>query len=348
MKQPLTTSLLAAATLLLVAATSLVACTSQPSASPREAVKVRTVAAARSEGAATRRYAGTIEEISGTVASFETGGHVTAVYADAGDRVAAGERLAAIDDAELSNLHAAALATLEQAADARRRYGELHRQGTLPDIQWQEVETKHKQAEAAERVARDRLDDCVLRAPVGGYVAERMADAGSNVAPGQPVFRIVDIRRVRVKIAVPESEISAFRTGQPLRFSVAALGGSLHEARVTEKGVTADPLSHTYLVKAELDNPGGRLLPGMVCDVVAESGAAPGSIVVPVRAVQPDIDGKKFVWLDVKGRATRRAVATGRLVEGGVEVTSGLQAGERVVVEGAQKISEGMNIAPAP
>lgn len=309
---------------------------------PPVAVKVITIGSASYDNA--REYVGTVEEKNATVLSFEVAGNITAVKADEGDHVKQGQLLAVINPATLNNTHRAALATLNQARDAYRRMKNLHAQGTVSDIKWVEVETKLHQAEAAERIAREQLGHTTLRAPASGVIASRDVQRGSNVLPGQQVMKLVDVSTVYVKVSVPENEITSIQIGRRAAFRVAALGNTEFYGTVKEKGVTANPLSHTYDVKIQLSNPGGRLMPGMVCSVRMQQQAASGQVVVPAGCVQLDTDNSRFVWIVQNGKAVRRSIVTGDFEGDGVVVLSGLAPGESLIVAGQQKVSDGMKV----
>ena len=335
----------------LVGAALLAACGSEKK--PQEAettVPVRVLVVNPVAGVASDTYVGTVEEKSGTMLSFEVAGSIRTLSVDAGQKVHRGQVLAVLDETTLKQAYEAARATLKQAEDAARRFEPLHAQGTITDLQWVEVQTKLDQAKAAEGIARKQLAHCVLRAPFSGVVSSRSADPGMTVLPGQPVMKLVTIDHVQVKISVPEKEIPQIRTGQEARFTVPALGGAAFGGKVTEKGIAANPLSHTYEVKISLPNPQGQLLPGMVCSVsLDEREAGTTQLVIPASAVQLDTDGRRFVWIVKDGTASCRFIEAGRLTgEDSVVISSGLKPGDRVITSGAQKVSDGMKVKVQP
>ena len=170
-----------------------------------------------------------------------------------------------------------------------------------------------------------------------------MVEAGENVQPGQPVFSLLRIETVNVKIAVPENEVATLGD-QAAMIKVAALGGQCFEGKVTEKGIVANPISHTYEAKIRLENPSGALLPGMVCDVRLSGEESVPAIALPNNAVLIANDGGRFVWKIVDGEAKATPVRTGDLTEQGLFILEGLNEGDIVVIGGYQKISEGMRV----
>ena len=164
--------------------------------------------------------------------------------------------------------------------------------------------------------------------------------------PSQAVVTLLDISTVKVKVSIPEAEMSRLSSRTPSTISVAAANAQVSGGYI-EKGVQADALTHTYDVRIRVQNNAHRLLPGMVADVTFHTGSGEGgpAITLPVTSVQKNAGGTLFVWtVDQARTAHRTPVETGRTIGNRVVVTSGLQAGQRVVVEGYQKLSEGNQV----
>lgn len=310
----------------------------------KEGITVRVVHAKASEKDSQHNYVGTIEEIFSSSLSFEVAGNVDELHVREGQRVYKGQLLASLNKSTLRNSHDAALSTLKQAEDAYGRMKVLYDNKSLPEIKWIEVQTSLQQAKSMESIAKKSLDDCCLYAPFSGVIAERHIETGTNVMPGMPSFKLVAVDKVKLKIAVPEKEIKNIHVGQPATIKVAALDERRLQGDISEKNVTANPLSHTYDVKVALDNPDGELMPGMVCNVNIAAEEKQKNIIVPARAVQVNNAGETFVWLAVDDRAMRRTVETGGFSNNDVIISHGLTEGEQVIIEGGQKVSEGMKI----
>ena len=291
-------------------------------------LRVETIVAAPSADVGAAVYVGAIEEESSAALSFPVAGTVARTFADEGRRVGKGPLLAA----------------LNQAKDACARLKQLYDAESLPEIKWVEAQTRLRQAEAAFGIAKKNLEDCSLYAPFSGVVGQRRISAGETALPGVPVLTLLEVGRVKVRFSVPEQEIARLGADSRIGVGVAALGDRVFPAGKIEKGAVANPAAHTYDVRATLDNAAGELLPGMVCRVTVSPAESAEEIAVPLRAVQQAGDGSRFVWTVRGDSAVRTAVTTGRLVNNGIVLTGGVAAGDRIVVDGMQKIGEGSKV----
>jgi RND family efflux transporter MFP subunit len=324
---------------------SLASCGKQSPTVEEKPIEVKVMTVQKSDVSTGQSFSGTIEEENGSALSFPIAGTVKSVAVEAGQKVARGQLIATLDAATFQSSFDMAKATLDQATDAYDRLKILHDNNSLPDIQWVEAESKLKQAQSAFDIAQKNLTDTKLYAPFAGYIAEKNIEVGNNVMPGAPAVKLVTVDNVKVSISVPESEISAIHMGAPISITVPALNGQSFNGTIKEKGVAANSISRSYQVKAEIQNPGNALLPGMLCTLYltdCEEGAT--AILLPRHVVQLNSDNTHFVWVNADGKAARRVVELGSFVGEQVVITSGLADGVQVVVEGQQKISDDMSI----
>ena len=326
----------------------LAGCTEKSRKLEKKNVKVETISVGNTNLGGTKDYVGTIEEKMGSTLSFEIAGNITSIRVEEGDRVSKGQLLATINPTTVKEAHRATLTTLKQAQDAYRRFLPLHQSGTISDMKWVEIGSKLEQAKAAESIARQQLSHSTLTAPFAGVIAAKNVDLGTYVLPGQPVLKLANVAQVNAKISVPETEISHLHVGDKVKLTVAALSGAIFRGTISEKGIDANPISHTYDVKVGITNPQGRLLPGMVCNAqVQGSAATPSHITVPPQSIELDVDNSRFVWTVVNGKAHQQPVTTGDFEGDGIVILSGLKAGDQVIINGQQKVSEGMNVDTA-
>lgn len=312
----------------------------------REPVKVKVMQITPIEMNANYRFSGTVEEANETPLSFSVAGTIYNVAIQLGDHVKKGQLLASLETTSMQSTYDAAKASLTQAEDAYNRMKELHDKGSLAEIKWIETQSKLQQARSMEEVARKNLQDCNLYAPFNGVISEKSVEVGENVMPGVPIGKIVGISRLKVKISVPETEISNVALQQQAFIAVPALNGATFHGIVTEKGVVANPLSRSYEVKIEIEGTDKSLLPGMVTEVALENKSDRQTrCIVPAHIVQLDEYNNSFVWLNNNGKATKRIITCGEYTADGVIVVSGLSAGDEIIVEGQQKVCENTEVS---
>lgn len=203
-----------------------------------------------------------------------------------------------------------------------------------------------EQAQAAEKIARKRVADTALYAPLSGFIARRGVDVGETVPAGAPVFTIMNVDPAKVRVGIPETDVSKVRVGQRANVSLPALPQAVFTGRVTLIGVAADPMSRTYTAKIEVPNRGHSLRPGMIAEAQIESNVRTGAITLPGQAISRDPQGVTIVFLYFpdQQRAHMRRVETGTVYGNEVEIRSGLTGDELVVVAGQQKLREGSTV----
>ena len=287
-------------------------------------------------------YPGYLEEGQSVEMAFKYGGTLQQLNVTEGSPVRKGQVLARLSSPQMESTQRSAQATFDQAQDAYGRLERLHDNGSLPEIRWREMVADLERARSALDLANAMLADNVVKAPFDGTVASLNAEVGENIAPLRPVMRLINTEGMTVKITVPESEIAKVQLGDTAEIVIPALGDGRFGGRVVEKGMTASLLTHSYPVKVLIEQPDEALIPGMIGKVMLKADVGSG-IVVPANAVLINQEGK-FVWVVEDGRATRRPITLSGYSGNGVIVSEGLTMGDRVIVEGYQKVSEGMKV----
>jgi len=278
---------------------------------------------------------------------FEVAGKVSSVGPDEGQSVRAGETLASLDPAAYRIAVEQTSAGAERTARDRDRNRPLLAAGSISPADMDHLETGARETAAAADLAKKRLADTRLTAPISGVVARRSIEIGATVAPGQPAYTIVALDPMRVRVGVPESDIGRITQGAPATVRIPALDTSF-AGRVSLIGVAADPATRSYTVEISVPNPRRRLRDGMVAEATITTNATTSAILVPAAAVlhEGTVNGATIVYVvDHDGaRVHARRVTTGAARGDSLEIASGLDASERVVVAGQQRLREGAAI----
>jgi len=203
-----------------------------------------------------------------------------------------------------------------------------------------------EKARAAAKIARKRLADCTLRAPISGWLARRGVEPGESIAAGMPVFAIVDLDPAKVRAGVPESDVAKVRPGLPATVKIPALPDSTFQGKVELVGVAADPMSRTYTTKIVVPNPDSVLRAGMVAEALIHGDEKVEALTVPGEAIVRDPDGATLVYtyFPEQQRVYAKRVETGTVYGREVEITNGLSGNELVVVTGQNKLRDGVRV----
>jgi len=313
-----------------------------------QAITVTTVMVKKEKVATGLRYSGTVEAYQSIPLNFQTSGTVEKVLVDAGDVVQKGQLLATVDPTDSKNMYEITLSQYQQAKDAYDRLKTVHNQGSLPEIKWVEMESKLEQAQSSLNLAKNNLDKCKLYAPVSGMVGRRNIEPGmSSISIVSAPLELVDIRQVYVKISVPENEVAKIVKGMKSGFTVSALSDKEFRGEVANISPVADRISRTYEAKILVQNPELAMKPGMVCDVKMETILEKEVILIPNQSVLKDNENKVFVFVvdPVEKRVRKQVIRIGQYFDSGLEVVSGLAAGQMIVNEGKEKLSDNSIIA---
>lgn len=288
---------------------------------------------------------GMVEPDRDVTVKSEESGVIREVFVQKGARLAAGEPIARIDDQLLRAQHEQAVseATLaKETFERQRRLWEDEQIGT--ELAYLQAKYGAETADANARLLAARLERTVIRAPIAGYLEDRHVEVGTMVDPGADVARIIDADPLKVIAGVPERYAGQIQTGAQAMVGLEAAGMGVITGRVRFVGTAVDPRNRTFPVEVDVSNRTGMLKPGVIARVQLAKGAAEQAIVVPRDAVLRSATGYiVYVVEEQDGETIARArnVATGPGDGGRVQITSGLGAGDRVVVVGQQQLAEG-------
>lgn len=276
-------------------------------------------------------------------AGFRVGGLVARVGPEEGQRVRAGDVMAQLDPEDYRLQLELAEAAVARMTDQYERARQVHAEGSMAPAEFSRIESGLREARAHQGLARRGLQNTQLVAPLGGVVARRGIQPGEHVAPGVPVFTIVAMDPVQVRVGVPEAEIGRVRVGQTATIVIPSLRGFTAEGTVRLVGVAADPVSRTYSVRVALANTEGLLRPGMIAEVRIREDAQVSALTLPGEAVVRDVHGTTnvFVYYPAERRVYARPVTIGSVYGTEVEITSGLTGEEQIVVGGQHRVREG-------
>jgi membrane fusion protein (multidrug efflux system) len=307
---------------------------------------------------------GTLEPDREAVLRAQVSGSVLQTYADQGQTVNAGTVLARIDASGIQDAYTSARAGLVSARNAAdvaakdlARNEKLLAAGAIAERDIDQSRRSSIAAQAALEDANSRLASAekayrstTVMAPFSGVVSERPVSAGDVVQPGTALFTVVDPSSMRLEASVPAEQLASIRIGVPVSFTVSGYPGRQFVGRITRINPTADPTTRQVRIYVSIPNEGRALVGGLFANGRMSTATKMG-LVVPQSAV--DVRGTIPSVMRVKqGKVEKVQVQVGLTDKTSetIEVLSGLQAGDTLLLGAAQGITPGTLIritAPA-
>lgn len=287
----------------------------------------------------------------------ETGGKIEAVKGQVGDWLAKGQiivqlendlKAVALDQAKAQLM--SAQTNHEKSQNDLKRYENLYKEQitTQSDIEnarlgARAAEAQLKSAEAGLKLAQRQYDDAAIKAPLSGRLADRYVNLAGMVSPGDEIGVVVDARNMKLKSSVAENEIALVRPGQRVELFAGALGDVKYAGKIITVAQRATN-ERTYPIEVLVANDKSESLKsGMFARANIEVEKTNQTIVIPSSTVLTDA-GKNYVFVESNGVAKRIAVKLGVQDGGQSQIVEGLNAGDRLVVFGQQRLTDGARV----
>ncbi|MFA7493952.1 MAG: efflux RND transporter periplasmic adaptor subunit [Proteiniphilum sp.] len=264
------------------------------------------------------------------------GGRIRVIHVDVGSRVSKGQAVVTMDAANYSQQETQ-LATLKRDYE---RYSELYKVG---GISKQQLDQLKAQLDVAQTALNAIEENTGLISPISGVVTARNYDPG-DVAGGMPILTIENINPVKIVINVSESYYSKVTSGMSAAIVVDALDGEAFEGKVSLIHPTINSVSRTFPVEIEVNNTEQRLRPGMFSRVTLNFGTNERPLVADLAILKQPGSNDRYVFLEKNGRAVYRKVELGTRIGDKYEIVSGLDIGDRVIVQGNTGLIEGAQV----
>ncbi|HKH84235.1 MAG TPA: efflux RND transporter periplasmic adaptor subunit [Gemmatimonadales bacterium] len=283
---------------------------------------------------------GQIEALQSIELRPDVEGRLVQILVREGTPVAQGTPLFKIDDAEIRAQVDQIEAERDLARQSLARTRDLLSQKASSQAELERAEATMRSNEAQLQRLKVRLERTTVRAPFSGVMGQRFVSLGDYVTSDTRLAALQTVSPQRASFQVPERYAEQVNVGQDVTFRVAALPGR----EFTGKVDFVDPIiqlpGRTIMVKARVPNPRRELQAGMFIEARLATAVRQNAVVIPEDAVLP-LQGSNFVWVIADGKATRRQVELGVRTPGFVEVKSGVERNETVVVGGQERLAEG-------
>ncbi|QHT68219.1 efflux RND transporter periplasmic adaptor subunit [Rhodocytophaga rosea] len=285
---------------------------------------------------------GTIESDNNVMVSPKTGGVVTAVYVNEGDRVSKGQVLAVIDDAVMRQSVEELKTGLELATTVYQKQENLWNQKIGSEIQYLQAKNNKESLERKLQTLNSQLAMNRITSPLNGTVDEVNVKAGEAASPGVGVVRVVNLAEVKVKARVADSYITAVKKGDEVKITLPDIKEEI-QGKISFVGQVVNPQSRTFDIEVTLNNRDNKLKPNMLAVININDKTAQNAIVIEENFVQQTENGD-VVFVAGSQKAEARKVKTGLAYNGRVEILEGLKQGDSIITNGYQDLVDGQSI----
>jgi len=271
------------------------------------------------------------------------------VFVKEGQAVHQGEALARFRSSAVEPAALSAEAQRRLAASDYARMQSLFKEGAVSERDVENAEVNLRAAEASEAQAKKKLDETTVRAPAGGVISQRAVDSGDRVKDGDLLFQLVNTAELEFEATVPSEYAGDVRVGAPVALAVTGAAEAGLSGRIARINATVDAATRQVKVYVTVPNRGGRLVGGLFASGRIVLRQVQGAIAAPLSALRTDVGGGRYVLCVEGGRIARREVQVGATDEQTslVQISSGLEGGEIVIVGPASGLEPGLRVTIA-
>ena len=276
-------------------------------------------------------------------------GLVKRVLVHAGDKVSAGQVLAEIDADAMVQQLASLKIQRDLAKQVYERQTNLWNQKIGSELQFLQTKTQYEALEKQVLSMQEQIEMAKIKAPISGVVDAVNMKAGELAAPGYTNIIIVNTSKLRVKGEVAEAYVSKVRTGNKVNVVLPDANKTV-ESKVTYAGQMINSMNRTFSVEVALASNEADVVPNMIAILKINDYKNDSAIVIPVAIIQQNANGTNYIYVavvqDKNVVAQKREITYTRTYNGMAEISSGLVAGDQLIIEGATELNEGDIVAP--
>jgi|GEM_PF-650564 len=266
------------------------------------------------------------------------GGFVEAVLIESGDAVKKNQVIARVDTGTYSTQVDLAKVEVE---DAQRELDRLRKLGkAVASSRTDAADTRVRRAKAQLRLAQINATRTIIRAPFAGVVSNLLIERGEVVPPGGPIGKLVQLDPAVMTVSVTDEDVGSLKLGDAAGAMTTGSASPI-PGKVSKIEPVADPRTRTFLVEVEVANPKGRLLPGMIAAVEFRRQVRADLLHIPQDFIVTRLEGNGVFLIGGDGRARWKTLELGEVVGNLVQVISGVERGDRIVVTGHRSLANG-------
>ena len=272
-------------------------------------------------------------------------GTLSRVLVKEGQRVRKGQTLARIDDGGLGSQVAQAESQAALAKTTFERQQRLWDQKIGSEIQYLQAKTQFESSQNMVNQVKSQLGKTTVQAPFSGVIDQVITDQGTVVAPGVALFRIVNLDNMYVAAEIPESYLPTVTKGKKVKVEFPVLGETV-DATVRQTGNYIKPSNRSFAIEVDVPNKKGNVKPNLTAKLSINDYTSEKAILIPLNVINENAEGAQYVYTafakaeDNTMIAQQKIITTGKSQGDRIEVLSGIEAGDKIIVEGARSVKD--------
>lgn len=293
------------------------------------------------------QVSGTAEAVKEAYISPEVGGQIREIYVSEGDFVERGKLLAKLNTEVTESSIADMQSSLDLATVVYEKQKRLWEKGIGSEIQYLNAKNGKESLEQKLVTLKAQLDMAMLKSPVSGIVDEIYHKKGELASPGVQLMRIVNLEEIYINADVSETYLGQVNEGENVQVEFPVYPDMKMEVPIYRKGNVINPSNRTFTVQLKLKNPDRLLKPNILSVINIRDFSADSAMVIPSVLIKQDITGSYLYTMqqsEGKWIAKKVYVTTGKSYQDKTMVITGLQAGQKVIVQGYNLVSDGSEV----
>ncbi len=290
---------------------------------------------------------GSLEAIDEAYVSPQTSGQIEKMAVEEGDRVKKGDLLAKLDTDIIENNIKEVETALELAKITYEKQKELWSKKIGSEIQYLQAKNKYETLKTKLETLHSQYDLAFIKAPIDGYVDEVAQKIGEVATPGRVMFHIVNLNNLLVKAKVSEVYLPVIKEGDKIKISFPSLPDYTVDNTISRVGQVINPGDRTFFVESKIRNQNNLLKPNMLASLLINDYQSNNALTVPSYLIREDLNGSYLYVVQTengKAKAVKRYIKTGMSYQGTTEVLEGLHAGDSIITDGYNNVSDGQMI----
>ncbi|MGO4913351.1 efflux RND transporter periplasmic adaptor subunit [Leeuwenhoekiella sp. W20_SRS_FM14] len=291
---------------------------------------------------------GNVETKQNVMISAEYSGVLSRVFVKEGDKVTKGQVLARIDDGGLGSQ----LAQLETQAQLNKttfeRQKRLWDQNIGSEIQYLQAKATYEASQSQVNQLKSQLGKTTVNAPFSGTIDQVMTEQGSAVMPGTQLYRIVNLSDMYITAEVPESYLGTVNIGKTVEVDFPVLNKNI-ESKIRQTSNFINPANRSFTIEVAVPNEEKSIKPNLTAKLKINDYTSENAILIPLSVISENAEGEQYVYVATSGTenntiAKRVIVKTGKAQGDKIEVLTGLNAGDEIIVQGARSVQDNQEI----